>query len=181
MGASISVKWTDGPTESQAKVIAGSYAGASFDPSIDLKSYHTSELTYEDAPELDGQAVHFGADYVFVDRKLSADLAGRIREQLIAERGSQFTEVPPIRESYGDWRLDWEHPAMLETAGAVYEDLGYFFGQIAKEATLTTLKLRQTLVDWDALTDAQRHEATKAAASAADPAAGIESQIETNQ
>lgn len=42
------------------ETIARQFQGASFDGMIDLKSYHDSYL--------DGQRVHFGADFIFVQR-----------------------------------------------------------------------------------------------------------------
>jgi len=52
MGASISVRWTDGPTEKDVERITGEYRGATFDGMIDLKSYVTREVN--------GQKVHYG-------------------------------------------------------------------------------------------------------------------------
>jgi hypothetical protein len=135
-GASISVKWLDGPTAEQAKAVAGAYAGATFDGMIDLKSYHTSELTYLDAPELDGQAVHFGADFVFVDRALSEEFAGEIRDRLVAEHPT--FEWPPVRKSYPGYSLDWEHEnsdasPIGNTQGMWWDDSCHLFGRLAQE------------------------------------------------
>lgn len=60
-GASITVSWTDGPTSKEIKAVVSKYAGADFDPMIDLKSY----VTRTDA---DGNPVRYGADYVFTSR-----------------------------------------------------------------------------------------------------------------
>lgn len=62
-GASISVHWTDGPPTGVVDKVAKRFAGASFDGMIDLKSYHTSALN--------GERVHYGADYVFTQRSYS--------------------------------------------------------------------------------------------------------------
>ena len=59
-GASISIRWTDGPNAHDVDAVAGHFSGASFDGMIDLKSYHDSDLN--------GERVHFGADYVFTYR-----------------------------------------------------------------------------------------------------------------
>lgn len=69
-GASIDVSWTDGPFIKDVEKIAKRYEGASFDGSIDLKEYHDSLVYFdgEDEPTL----VHYGADYVFTNRDLSA-------------------------------------------------------------------------------------------------------------
>lgn len=68
-GSSINVSWTDGPTGQEVDRVAGQFAGATFDGMIDLKSYHESNYR--------GERVRFGADFVFTNRKVSADLLKR--------------------------------------------------------------------------------------------------------
>jgi len=43
-GASIDVRWTDGPQEADVKAVAGRYNGAGFDGMIDLKTYNADWL-----------------------------------------------------------------------------------------------------------------------------------------
>jgi hypothetical protein len=62
-GASINVRWWDGPAVKQVEAIAKRFEGADFDGMIDLKTYHASMLH--------GERVHFGADFVFCDRKFT--------------------------------------------------------------------------------------------------------------
>lgn len=62
-GASITVSWTDGPTERQVTELVGQYSGSTFDGMQDLRSYHTSVLN--------GETVHYGADHVFGNRETS--------------------------------------------------------------------------------------------------------------
>lgn len=59
-GASIDVRWTDGPTIQEVDAITSAYQGASFDGMTDLMSYHTSQVN--------GETVHFGADFIFCHR-----------------------------------------------------------------------------------------------------------------
>lgn len=69
-GASIRIRWEDGPTSDEVDKLVKRYEGASFDGSIDLKSYNEPTLiafTGQENPVL----VSFGADYVFTDRDLS--------------------------------------------------------------------------------------------------------------
>lgn len=70
-GASIRVRWTDGPFTKDVDAIAQRYAGATFDGSIDLKEYHTDLVHFEgeEMPRL----VRFGSDFVFTDRDISPD------------------------------------------------------------------------------------------------------------
>lgn len=69
-GASIRVVWTDGPVDSTVDLTAKRYAGASFDGTIDLKSYHSSIIVSGE----DMREVHFGADFVFTEREISPAL-----------------------------------------------------------------------------------------------------------
>jgi hypothetical protein len=63
-GASINVAYTDGPSAGQVEAVAKAFQGAYFDGMTDYKgsNYNT----------LDGQAVRFGADFIFVNRKFTA-------------------------------------------------------------------------------------------------------------
>jgi len=75
-GASIDVRWTDGPHEADVSAVVKAYEGASFDPMIDLKSYHDAMIWRDGAamPEV----VSFGADYVFTHRDLSPEYAAAL-------------------------------------------------------------------------------------------------------
>lgn len=78
-GASIRVKYADGPSLEAVERVAQPFAGATFDGMRDLKEYHTSDL--------DGEAVRFGANFVFVDRRLS--------EAALAEAAGSVTWLSP--------------------------------------------------------------------------------------
>lgn len=69
-GASIDVRWTDGPTDPEVDEVAQLYRGATFDGMIDLKSHHSSLLA---GPDGEVREVHFGADFVFTNRSLSPE------------------------------------------------------------------------------------------------------------
>lgn len=87
-GASISVTYTDGPVQKAVERVTKRFEGADFDGMIDLKTdkRHT----------VDGQAVQYGADYVFVNREFSNDaktlIWGRAAywAQWAADRHSEF-------------------------------------------------------------------------------------------
>ncbi len=91
MGASISVRWTDGPTEKDVERITGEYRGATFDGMIDLKSYVTREVN--------GQKVHYGADYIHTIRSYSVPFAQAIADQVADQWGQSW---PTIRASSYD-------------------------------------------------------------------------------
>jgi hypothetical protein len=63
-GASIDIKWTDGPTEKAVDAVVNQFQGADFDGMIDLKTHRPNTI-------LNGEIVHFCADYVFCHREYS--------------------------------------------------------------------------------------------------------------
>lgn len=91
MGASITIRWTDGPTTKKVDEVVQVFGGANFDGMIDLKTYVKTWLlpdgsaaygksegtegslgvqpayTYP-APVEGAKLVHFGADYIFTER-----------------------------------------------------------------------------------------------------------------
>lgn len=69
-GASIDVSWTDGPTASAVDDIAKLYQGATFDGMTDSKDYHDALLA---GPDGEVETVHFGADWVHTQRRLSPE------------------------------------------------------------------------------------------------------------
>jgi len=99
-GASITVGYTDGPTVKAVRQVTERFNGASFDGMIDLKSYKAhfllpdgmvvfqshyghcyrneeSPATLDDFPE-GTRIVHFGADFVFVERDLSESVMAQL-------------------------------------------------------------------------------------------------------
>lgn len=85
MGSSVTVKWTDGPTEKQVQHICNQFEGAGFDGSQDLKYRKPSS-------ELNGQAVEFGTDFVSAARTISPDLMKQA-----AFRVADETELPLLK------------------------------------------------------------------------------------
>lgn len=81
-GASIDVSWQDGPTEREVDFVTKHYEGATFDGMIDLKSYQKQELN--------GEAVWFGADFIFTHRTFSLDFLKR-RAVVVASKYDQLT------------------------------------------------------------------------------------------
>jgi hypothetical protein len=80
MGASIDVRWTDGPSERAVRAFTDLYEGADFDGMIDLKSYKDSILTTEDGAEV----VKFGVDFVVPQREISDEAATATRAEVEA-------------------------------------------------------------------------------------------------
>ena len=90
-GASITVVWTDGPTTQEVEQVSKCFEGADFDGMIDLK-------TYKKPTAIEGQLIHFGADFVFSDRDLSYDLLLECAEAIANRYGVQAPEV--CRKTY---------------------------------------------------------------------------------
>lgn len=77
-GASIDVKWIDGPTEREVEQITDLYQGASFDGQTDTQSYHTSLLSTENGVEV----VRFGADFVVCQRDYSVEFTAELLAEI---------------------------------------------------------------------------------------------------
>ena len=86
MGASIAIRYIDGPTYDRVNAIAQEFAGATFDGMQDLKEYHTSTLN--------GEPVRYGADFVFVTRERSLAHTTQIVDALVTMWG---LERPAIK------------------------------------------------------------------------------------
>lgn len=81
-GASITVRWIDGASETAVDKIVGKFEGAVFDGMIDLKSHVTGRLNGED--------VHFGADFIFTERSYSRPVVQKIANDVCA----RFHDAP---------------------------------------------------------------------------------------
>lgn len=62
-GASITVRWTDGPRQSDVETVTKVFEGATFDGMTDYKGLRVHTMA--------GKQVQFGADYIFCERVYS--------------------------------------------------------------------------------------------------------------
>ncbi len=76
-GASVDIRWTDGPSREAVESLVKHYEGATFDGMRDLKEHHDTVLVGPAGPRV----VHFGADFIFCHRDVS-DFARRKQEAL---------------------------------------------------------------------------------------------------
>ena len=104
-GASVDVSWTGGPPRRDVEVVAGAYAGADFDGSIDLKCSRIHRLNPDGTAQLahdqgtavsrgalperfgsrshpDARLVRFGADFVVCQRDYSEAFREWVWEEL---------------------------------------------------------------------------------------------------
>lgn len=132
MGASIRVRWTDGPTSSDVERVAGVFAGADFDGMVDLKVYAEhwlhpdGRVTLAHRPGTNGsfveaigdpigptaELVHFGADCVFCVRDVSPEWEAAILDEFEGIIGRPIPRDP--REL---WRV--EIPISIDRDGRV--------------------------------------------------------------
>lgn len=89
-GASTNVSYVDGPPEDQVEATAKSFAGATFDGMVDLKSYHSvADFDADGIPV----STHYAADFVFTRREFSEDVtrdAEAFLIQAFAAEGKTF-------------------------------------------------------------------------------------------
>lgn len=96
MGASIDVKWTDGPTVDAVDAVTQPLRGADFDGMQDLK-------TYRDPIGIDGEYVSSGADYIFGVREISPAYAEQLAAALdAAAKGSGTGKPLAERDLFSD-------------------------------------------------------------------------------
>jgi hypothetical protein len=88
-GASISIGWTDGPNSSQVKTVADSFEGSYFDGGIDYKGSRFHKL--------DGEDVHFGANFIFENRTYSDDMVARAIAAVVKKYGCETRTVEDYR------------------------------------------------------------------------------------
>jgi hypothetical protein len=127
-GASIDVKWRDGPAAVSVEAVTRRYSGGDFDGSIDMMSYNSSWLMPDGtayfakssgtvgstgcipasdnaAPSPDAKRVRFGADFIFTNRAFSPELLTRVRDRLAAN--GYPTEIVTIETSKYDGSGYW--------------------------------------------------------------------------
>ncbi len=134
LGASIHVRWTDGPTTDQVGAVTEGFAGGGFDGAIDL-AYRTyswllpdgsAQIAYSpgtqgsggvrpavitDPPHPGARLCSFGADYVFVEREISeafrAELEAELGRRWGGREGYELSHGPHTWEG-AVWRLSTE-------------------------------------------------------------------------
>ena len=78
-GASISIYYFDGPTSDQVKKVISNFEGSYFDGMQDYKGQNYANLN--------GEEVKFGADFIFVNRKLSSSFLTGVSVDVCNEYG----------------------------------------------------------------------------------------------
>jgi len=93
-GASITIKYNDGPNADAVKAAVGIFEGSYFDGMQDYKGQRYAAI--------DGQEMSFGADYVFVDRKISDEMYAAALDALYEKFAGNFASDPLPRVTVAD-------------------------------------------------------------------------------
>lgn len=102
-GASINVKWTDGPKGAAVEAIIHQYEGADFDGMQDLKTYKgMDEAVREHHPGLPDLPLKGMADFIFAERTLSPALRQKVAQAIAAKWGF---EVPADPETWWSFQV----------------------------------------------------------------------------
>lgn len=123
-GASIDIKYEDGPAVEAVRAVTDPFAGAHFDGMIDMQSYVSSYIlpdgtvAHGKAAELCAlhggkpEEVHFGSDYVHVSRDYSSPFLEKAIEVFNETHGpskivfEQTKYGPKIRSNPWDYTMD---------------------------------------------------------------------------
>lgn len=93
-GASITIKYNDGPNADAVKAAVSIFEASYFDGSIDYKGLNFTAI--------DGQEVRFGADFVFVNRKVSDEVYAAAIDALYEKFAGNFRNDPLPRVTVAD-------------------------------------------------------------------------------
>jgi hypothetical protein len=118
-GASINIKYKDGPTESQVNAVINNFKGAYFDGMIDYKGSCYANLN--------GEEVRFGADFIFVKRNYSVEFLTKMANEVAVKYAVEeaFEIVDSVYSG-----------AYVKGCNQVYlQSNRYFASQVATEAS----------------------------------------------
>lgn len=132
-GATVNVKWTDGPTSDMVELVAKPFAGSTFDGSIDLKSsiHRVNEA---------GEVVRYGADFVSCHRSISEALGAKALVAVRRKFEQEFAEVKLVPAD-GFARLnDVADRIYLETSRTLLSEWWYLCAKMLPCGTLVEIK-----------------------------------------
>jgi hypothetical protein len=89
-GASIRIYWIDGPATELVKSATYKFEGSTFDGMQDLKEYKNSTLN--------GEAVSFGADYIFTERSYSDAMIEKGIDLIYSEVDGFLNQKPTLAD-----------------------------------------------------------------------------------
>lgn len=132
-GASIRVKYKDGPTCDAVNAVAKVFEGAYFDGSIDYQGFNYSSL--------DGQEVSFGANFIFVNRYYTVEALTAVANSVAAAYDIQ--DSYEIKDSvYSGAYIDGANVAVVgsryfnQAVNIAASEISLFAGEIQASKTL---------------------------------------------
>ncbi len=93
-GASINIRYQDGPNYDAVKAVVGIFEASYFDGMQDYKGQNYTAI--------DGQEIRFGADFVFVNRQISDELYAAALDALYEKFAGNFASDPLPRVTVAD-------------------------------------------------------------------------------
>lgn len=115
-GSSIDVNWQDGPSVPAVEASIGHFKGATFDPSQDLLTNHTTTL---EGPDGQKTVIRYGNDFLFTNREYSFQFMQRTAETVSQEYGRPYPPIFTGQDGHAYIRDDGEFCAPNATR---YED-----------------------------------------------------------
>lgn len=100
--------------------------GASFDGMTDVKSYHDSLLANPDGTV---EAVHFGADFIFAQRKVGPERHAEIVALIEAATGEAFDWSKRWPSSWNGLGIDWNE---LRIRGIWFQDVYHALAELER-------------------------------------------------
>lgn len=146
MGASINIRYTDGPTIEQVKAITGNFEGSYFDGMTDYKGLNYSSLN--------GEEVRFGADFVFVNRNYTAPvLTGVIVEVCNLYGFDNEVTVDSGNANYSAFIKEISPNADSEARGFAVYDIQRIIQENVSKVSFCKTQISQTAVSVEFLGD----------------------------
>lgn len=125
-GASININYQDGPNVDAVKSAVLIFEASYFDGSIDYKGLNFTAI--------DGQEIRFGADFVFVNRKVSDEMYAAALDALYEKFAGNFASDPLPRVTVADVKngasLSREIPGM---SNGLYGGFNRRLDEVVKE------------------------------------------------
>jgi hypothetical protein len=135
-GASINVGWTDGPNSAQVKAVTDSFEGAYFDGGIDYKGSRFHKL--------DGEDVHFGANFIFENRSHSDDMVARAIDAVVKEFGGCEMKTVEDYRAGRCWAHHWPQSGGCDMERALNQRLAKMSDRLHIGASPTLARIAFT-------------------------------------
>jgi hypothetical protein len=125
-GASINIKYQDGPNADAVKAAVSIFEASYFDGMQDYKGQNYTAI--------DGQQIWFGADFVFVDRKISDELYAAAIDALYVKFAGNFASDSLPRVTVEEVKNGASYSREIPGLGnGLYGGFNRYLGQVVEE------------------------------------------------